>query len=79
MLEITEGVAGLYHYHLRVVGNHYSLCDRMVMRAHTHQKWGFRGHLGERYCMSCAEMAQSFKLGPETYIHGFQKWIEADG
>lgn len=54
-LHITEGIYGMWFYHLSEQGeNSKSLCGARTM--HTSiplSAWGFRGHLNERYCKQC--------------------------
>ena len=61
--EITEGVAGMWHYHLRVVGELKALCGAMVM--HTSMRLGRwnkkipNHHIPESYCSKCDGIAGS--------------------
>jgi hypothetical protein len=60
-LFIVEGVAGLYHYHLSLNGDNMkpALCGNTRVM-HTGCKlstWGLIGHLNEKYCKECEEIA----------------------
>lgn len=57
-LHITEGVSGVYLYHLGEVGtNARGLCGAQTMNTQIPMaSWGVRGHLNEKWCASCAEM-----------------------
>lgn len=53
---ITEGVAGVWHYHWSEAdGWTFGLCGAQTMRTELKpESWGQVGHLGERYCRRCA-------------------------
>lgn len=61
---VTESVHGTYYYHLapavpgrdgRTTSATRALCGARVMStAIPLVAWGYRGHLGERYCSTCA-------------------------
>lgn len=62
---ITEGMHGTHHYHLsrvrpatagkRALAEPVALCGARVMATELPlTTWGYRGHLEERYCASCA-------------------------
>ena len=55
-LHITEGVGGVYMYHLSEVGtNARSLCGAHTMSTQIPMaSWGVRGHLNEKWCAKCA-------------------------
>jgi hypothetical protein len=55
-LHITEGVGGVYFYHLSEVGtNARSLCGAQTMNTQIPvAAWGVRGHLNEKWCAKCA-------------------------
>lgn len=57
-LHITEGVAGVYSYHLsEVETNSRSLCGAQTMSTQIPiASWGVRGHLNEKWCVKCATM-----------------------
>lgn len=57
-LHITEGVGGVYSYHLSDVGtNARSLCGAQTMNTQLRMaSWGVRGHLNEKWCTKCATM-----------------------
>jgi hypothetical protein len=59
-LHITEGVAGIWFYHLSPAGtNTKALCGAKTMNtALPLSSWGFRGHLNERYCDKCAAIGE---------------------
>lgn len=56
-LEVTEGVAGVWHYHLRKVGQLRALCGAMVMRTSIPlERWNRKipdYHLPESFCEKC--------------------------
>lgn len=54
-LHITEGVAGVWFYHLSPAGiNSKALCGAQTMLTQLPlSAWGVRGHLNERYCAVC--------------------------
>ena len=56
---ITESVLGTWFYHLSDSKNFTrSFCGAHVMKTSmTHKQWGFKGHLKERYCDKCVEIA----------------------
>lgn len=55
-LEIAEGIAGTFHYHLRADGKFQSLCARPVMQTKVPlSAWGVTTHLNERWCAECAK------------------------
>lgn len=55
-LHITEGIGGVWFYHLLVVGaNATALCGARIMNTSIPiARWGTRGHLNEGWCKSCA-------------------------
>jgi len=55
-LHITEGVSGVYFYHLSEVGtNALSLCGARTMNTQIPvASWDVRGHLNEKWCVKCA-------------------------
>jgi hypothetical protein len=60
VVEMCEGVAGYYRYHLREPGKYKALCGRHVMYTGLSlEMWGFTGHMGESYCSLCKAMAGS--------------------
>lgn len=57
-LQVAEGIAGLFLYHLRKPGEHRSLCDVQVMLTHIPlSAWGVRTHINERWCSKCRGIA----------------------
>lgn len=56
-LHVTEGVSGGWHYHLsEPTTNARAICGAQTMyTAIPLSAWGRAGHLGETYCMACAE------------------------
>lgn len=57
-LHITEGVGGVYSYHLSdVATNARSLCGAQTMNTQIPMaSWGARGHLNEKWCSKCATL-----------------------
>ena len=57
-LHITEGVGGVYSYHLSEAGtNARSLCGAQTMNTQIPvSSWGVRGHLSEKWCAKCASL-----------------------
>lgn len=56
-IEIAEGIAGTWFYHLRRSGENYGLCGAKVMLSYAPlDAWGMRTHLGERWCSLCSEL-----------------------
>lgn len=55
-LHITEGVGGVYMYHLSQVGTDArSLCGAQTMSTQIPvASWAVRGHLNEKWCAKCA-------------------------
>lgn len=57
-LVIVESVAGTHYYHLAERDQRKALCEAFVMSTCLPLDcWGRRGHLGERYCRRCTELA----------------------
>lgn len=54
---ITESVTGYYFYHWSTAGQETrALCGAQTMPTMMGPKlWGYRGHLGEKYCKKCAK------------------------
>jgi len=55
---ITEGIAGVYCYHLSKQGEKaHALCGARIMPTMLQNStWGHVGHLNESYCSKCVEM-----------------------
>ena len=56
-LRVTEGIAGVWHYHLAETGSWRALCGRNVMSTHIPlDAWGKGGNpeLHESWCRECA-------------------------
>lgn len=65
-LHIVEGVEGMFSYHLSQPGSPQALCNpqRTMMRTGLPlRSWGFRGHLHEKYCATCARLTRDLDLG----------------
>ena len=58
-VEMCESLSGYWFYHLRDPGAKVALCGSPhIMDTHSPVgTWGFRGHLGERYCLICERKA----------------------
>ena len=57
--EMCEGIEGYYIYHLREPGKTKSLCGHDVMHTGVRlSDWGHVGHLDERYCDECKNIAE---------------------
>lgn len=58
-IHVTEGVSGYYSYHLSELGiNAKSLCGAKTMLTSVPlASWGAKGHLNEKYCAECAQLA----------------------
>ena len=58
-LHVTEGVSGVWHYHLSSAGtNATALCGAKTMSTEVPvSAWGARGHLNEKWCATCASQA----------------------
>ena len=56
---ITEGIHGLYHYHLSTHDKcSKSLCGKDTMQTSLSlAAWGYKGHLKERYCDECIRLS----------------------
>lgn len=58
-LEVCEGVASVWHYHLREEGSTRSLCGAAVMSCGKPlTQWGVKipgYHIPESYCRTCTE------------------------
>lgn len=58
--EISEGVSGTWHYHLREVGEIKALCGAMVMRTSMRLgRWNKKipdYHIPESFCSKCDEL-----------------------
>lgn len=59
-LEICEGVAGVWHYHLRKNGESYALCGATIMQTKIPlSRWNRKTpghHIPESYCSKCDPM-----------------------
>jgi hypothetical protein len=57
-LHVTEGIGGVWHYHLSEAGtNATSLCGAKTMNTSIPlASWGARGHLKEGWCVKCATL-----------------------
>lgn len=62
-LNVTEGIAGMWHYHLSFPGpGHTSLCGKRTMRTSISlSNWGVSGHLRETWCAECANLRERFR------------------
>lgn len=59
-LDVAEGVAGTWYYHLRKPPNTSALCGAVVMATEVSlASWGTRSHLNERWCTKCRELADA--------------------
>lgn len=58
-LHVTEGVSGVWYYHLSQAGtNATALCGAKTMSTGVPMSaWGARGHLSEKWCVTCASQA----------------------
>lgn len=58
--QITEGVEGLWRYHISTKGKHSkSLCGQPTMITNmTFDGWGIKTDVNERYCDECWKLAQ---------------------
>jgi len=59
-LRIVEGVESTWHYHLQTndQNSYTSLCGAKVFSTHIPlRNWGKVGHLKERYCDNCKQIA----------------------
>ena len=59
VVEMCEGVEGMWRYHLREPGKVKSLCGRTVMLTPAPlDSWGFMpGHMPTSYCWTCRARA----------------------
>ena len=57
--QIVEGVHGTWSYHISPLDKtQRALCGKATMFSHMNfSNWGFRGHLHERYCSECYNLA----------------------
>jgi hypothetical protein len=57
---ITEGIAGVWHYHISKKENPIvALCGAKVMHTYlSFDAWGVKGHLNEQYCERCMALAK---------------------
>jgi hypothetical protein len=64
--EITEGIEGMWHYHISDRNITISLCGKQTMRTNIpFESWGSTGHLKERYCQKCYDrFKKSLTSGP---------------
>lgn len=67
LLDVVEGVEGVWSYHLARHGTLKPLCSRSHPVMGTGiplEGWGHRaGHLPERYCDECAKKARQMGVG----------------
>lgn len=60
--DITEGVAGMWHYHLRVEGEQKALCGATVMRTSVPpENWNRKiagYHLPRSFCEKCEALRE---------------------
>ena len=56
---VTESVNGNWSYHLSKLGvNSISICGVNTMMCSLRiSQWGYRGHLNEKYCEKCWDLA----------------------
>lgn len=65
-LQIVESLAGTFFYHLARETPAKALCGARTMATGLPlTQWGYRGHLGERYCAICVNRA----LHPDSNDH----------
>lgn len=61
-LEVTEGIAGMWHYHLRPRGELRALCGAAVMRTSVPlDRWNKKipnYHIPESFCQKCNELRE---------------------
>ena len=59
-LEIVEGTAGTWHYHLRRAPSRATVCgnERVMSTQLPLTAWGTKSHLNERWCESCSAWKQ---------------------
>jgi len=59
--QVTEGISGYWHYHLSPKSNlSRVLCGARTMHCYLpFDRWGFVGHLNEKYCDECLKIAES--------------------
>jgi len=60
-MKLVENYTGTWFYHLSETGDNMkpALCgeDQVLSCKSPLDTWGFRGHLNERYCKKCEELA----------------------
>lgn len=58
-MKVSEGISGTWFYHLSEDEHSIrGLCGAKTMRTEVPlSAWGYRGHLNERWCEKCKEIA----------------------
>ena len=57
--EVVEGIHGTWFYHIAPKGKtQRALCGKATMFSYMNfSNWGYSGHLNERYCRECYNLA----------------------